>query len=74
MLSEVAGESTLELELEEGETARDLFRKLTRRWPELDRYQAICRVAVNEQYGSWERVLKPGDEVAFFPPVSGGAR
>lgn len=30
------------------------------------------RVAVNQQMASLATPLKPGDEVAFFPPVTGG--
>ena len=30
------------------------------------------RVAVNQQMASAGTPLKPGDEVAFFPPVTGG--
>ena len=29
-------------------------------------------VAINQQYGSFDSVLESGDEVAFFPPVTGG--
>lgn len=28
--------------------------------------------AVNQEYASPDHVLKEGDEVAFFPPVTGG--
>lgn len=28
--------------------------------------------AVNHEYVGFEHPLKPGDEVAFFPPVTGG--
>jgi molybdopterin synthase sulfur carrier subunit len=30
-------------------------------------------VAVNMEYADREREVRPGDEVAFFPPVTGGA-
>ncbi|HEY7991116.1 MAG TPA: molybdopterin converting factor subunit 1 [Stellaceae bacterium] len=30
------------------------------------------RVAVNQTYVGWDHPLKPGDEVAIFPPVTGG--
>ncbi len=29
-------------------------------------------IAVNKEYTSLDQVLKNGDEVAFFPPVTGG--
>jgi len=30
------------------------------------------RVAVNQTYVDWRHPVKPGDEVALFPPVTGG--
>ena len=30
------------------------------------------RVAVNLEYATLDRPVAPGDEVAFFPPVTGG--
>ena len=32
----------------------------------------ILRVAVNQQYVGWSHPIRPGDEVALFPPVTGG--
>lgn len=34
---------------------------------------AGCMVAINEEYADPERILENGDEVAFLPPVAGGA-
>jgi molybdopterin synthase sulfur carrier subunit len=30
------------------------------------------RAAVNQEHGGWNTGLHEGDEVAFFPPVTGG--
>jgi sulfur-carrier protein len=32
----------------------------------------LLRVAVNKEYVGWDHPLAPGDEVALFPPVTGG--
>ena len=32
----------------------------------------LVRVAVNKEYVGWDHPLMPGDEVALFPPVTGG--
>jgi molybdopterin synthase sulfur carrier subunit len=29
-------------------------------------------VAINQDYVSWRQPVREGDEVAFFPPVTGG--
>lgn len=33
---------------------------------------AAVRVAVNQEYARLDHPVGPGDEVAFFPPVTGG--
>jgi molybdopterin synthase sulfur carrier subunit len=33
---------------------------------------SVVRVAVNQDYVGREHALAPGDEVALFPPVTGG--
>ena len=43
-----------------------------------DNYQAafadlkVIKVAVNQEYVSFDSPVQDGDEVAFFPPVTGG--
>jgi sulfur-carrier protein len=33
---------------------------------------SMVRAAVNQEHVPLDRPVKPGDEVAFFPPVTGG--
>jgi molybdopterin synthase sulfur carrier subunit len=33
---------------------------------------ARLRAAVNQEHAGWEAAVGPCDEVAFFPPVTGG--
>jgi molybdopterin synthase sulfur carrier subunit len=33
---------------------------------------SAIRVAVNQDFAEFDHRLSPGDEVAFFPPVTGG--
>ena len=42
------------------------------RWSEAFAPGRDWRVAVNQQMADLSSPLKPGDEVAFFPPVTGG--
>ncbi|MEZ5670171.1 MAG: molybdopterin converting factor subunit 1 [Alphaproteobacteria bacterium] len=32
----------------------------------------VVRVAVNQEFAGMDTPVRPGDEVAFFPPVTGG--
>ena len=53
-----------------GTTVGALWRSLVAEHPELTRFQV--RFAVNEEYVTASHRLADDDEVAFFPPVSGG--
>jgi molybdopterin synthase sulfur carrier subunit len=53
-----------------GTTVGALWRSLVAERPELGRIQV--RFAVNEEYVTASHRLADDDEVAFFPPVSGG--
>jgi len=33
---------------------------------------SVVRVAVNQEYVKWTHPVKAGDEIALFPPVTGG--
>jgi molybdopterin converting factor subunit 1 len=74
-LREIIGQGEIELASSpEVRTAGDLFDLLCRRQPALEAYRTRVRVAVNETYGSFDSPVADGDEVALFPPVSGGSR
>ncbi len=32
----------------------------------------VVRVAINQEFADWSAPVGPGDEIAFFPPVTGG--
>ena len=33
---------------------------------------SVVRAAVNQEHVDFDHPVKPGDEIAFFPPVTGG--
>lgn len=33
---------------------------------------SVIRIAVNQEYVGFEHPIAPGDEIAFFPPMTGG--
>lgn len=61
------------LELPDGATLADAWRAFADRYPALAPHGEYVRGALNGAYAGWERVLADGDEVAWLPPVSGGA-
>ncbi len=73
-LRDAAGRDRFELPAQPRNTARSLWERLLSDCPALDSYTARTQVAVNGKYASWEAEVQSGDEVVFFPPVSGGVR
>jgi molybdopterin-guanine dinucleotide biosynthesis protein A len=70
LLREQAGRSEEALE-SAAATPRELYAELQQRHG-LKLAPEFLRVAVNDEFGSWTQPLKPGDTVAFLPPVAGG--
>ena len=68
---ELLGTDAIGIELPRGATVDDLRRRLGERSPQLLRLPLAC--AVNRDYARADTVLCEGDEVAFIPPISGGA-
>jgi MoaE-MoaD fusion protein len=73
MLKDLAGSASDALELPEGATVGDLLKHYESRIPKLRESLRSLAVAVNQQYAGPATELKPGDEVALLPPVSGGS-
>ncbi len=54
-------------------TAATVLADVLARYPDLRRFGRALLVAVNEEYAGPDAVVRAGDEIAVFPPVSGGA-
>ena len=72
-LREIAGAPDLRLELTDGATVQEAWSTLVRRHQEMAPFTSSVSCAVNEDYSRMTATLREGDEVAFLPPVSGGA-
>lgn len=71
---EKAGVAEVELKLGSGARVRDVIAELRRRYPELSEAfdGGNFFVSVNHEVAELEQELSEEDEVALFPPVSGG--
>jgi len=57
----------------DGATVRDVLTRYASQVPRLKESLPSLALAVNQQYAAPDTILKPDDEVALLPPVSGGA-
>ena len=62
------------IDINHPKTLEELKGYLVNIYPELKKHflQDVLRFAVNQEYVSENLNLKPIDEIAIFPPVSGG--
>ena len=68
-LRELMGEASSVIDLEESVSVSELWQSIIdSKDVEFDNVM----MAVNMEYVKSEHLLKSGDEVAFFPPVTGG--
>jgi molybdopterin converting factor subunit 1 len=69
---EVAGNSIAEIPWSDGQTVLQLKQVLAEIHPGLKPWISRLLIAVNNDYAADDAAIKTSDEVACFPPVSGG--
>jgi MoaE-MoaD fusion protein len=70
---DVVDANPLDLSLEAPATVRSAFESLVARFSQLERFGRSLLFAVNQEYATPDTLLKENDELAVFPPVSGGS-
>ena len=70
---DVVDANPLDLSLEAPATVSSAFQSLVERFSQLERFGRSLLFAVNQEYATPDTVLKENDELAVFPPVSGGS-
>ena len=72
-LRELAGAENAALQVPPGSSLADVYDALRTKHPALPARDSV-RGALNREFAGWDEHVSEGDEVAFIPPVSGGAR
>lgn len=70
---DVVDTNPLEVSLDAPATVSSAFQQLVARFAQLERFGRSLLFAVNQEYATPDTQLKENDELAVFPPVSGGA-
>ena len=72
-LKDRVGRDRIQVSVGQPALVQDLMVAIGQAYPELAQALPSVLVAVNKAYAGQQTSLSPGDEVALFPPVSGGA-
>jgi molybdopterin synthase sulfur carrier subunit len=68
---EIIGNSVIDLEVNDTDSIGGLRSLLEKDFPALKKLGTYM-IAVNNEYAGEQKTIKPTDEVAIIPPVSGG--
>ena len=71
-LKDIVGSRQLHLDVAAGATVADVLTSLEANYPRIKQYRPVVLTAVNEEYADQQTAIHEGDEIAIFPPVSGG--
>src|SRR5215213_11773229 len=70
---DIVDQNPLEISLAAPATVSTAFQTLVQRFSDLERFGRSLLFAVNQEYATPDTILKENDELAVFPPVSGGS-
>ena len=71
-LAEISGAREMSLDAAGFTDVDSVFNKFARDFPLLEKYRKSVLLAVNSEFARPGSPVHDGDEIAFFPPVSGG--
>lgn len=71
-LKDIIGSREMQLDVPAGSTVADVLTHLEGSYPRMKDYRPVVLTAINEEYVERGTRIEDGDEVAIFPPVSGG--
>jgi molybdopterin converting factor subunit 1 len=71
-LKDIVGAREMQLDVPIGATVADVLTHLENNYPRIKGYRSIVLTAINEEYVEASSPVHDGDELAIFPPVSGG--
>src|SRR5437764_15351561 len=71
-LKDIVGSRQLQVEFRNASTVEDVLAKLEASYPRIKDYRQVVLTASKEEDVDRRTPIQEGDEVALFPPVSGG--
>ena len=71
-LKEMESKKQINIEISEPATVARLLAEVSNQYPQIKNSSGNILVSINQEFASRDQIIVIGDEVAMFPPVSGG--
>jgi molybdopterin synthase sulfur carrier subunit len=71
-LADITGKREIEIDATGHQDVGSVFSYFAKDYPLLESHRSSTLCALNEEFARSSSPVHDGDEVAFFPPVSGG--
>ncbi|EKD88235.1 MAG: hypothetical protein ACD_34C00655G0001 [uncultured bacterium] len=71
-LKERIGKRQINIEISEPVSVSRLLSEISNQYPQIKNSSGNILVSVNQEFAAKDQIIALGDEVAMFPPVSGG--
>lgn len=71
-LKERIGKRQINIEISEPVSVSKLLSEISNQYPQIKNSSGNILVSVNQEFAAKDQIIALGDEVAMFPPVSGG--
>ncbi|MBT3189498.1 MAG: MoaD/ThiS family protein [Anaerolineae bacterium] len=71
-LKDRAKASQISVDISEPATVSDLLASVSRQYPAIESALEYVLISVNQEYADRTQSISSEDEIALFPPVSGG--
>jgi len=71
-LSEITGQRRFDLDASAFPDASSIYDRFAREFPGLNMHRSSLLCSINSEFARLDTKVHDGDEVAFFPPMSGG--
>ena len=72
LLADVTGTREMLMDSATLSDIQSVFSRISGQYPALEAHRSSMLCALNSEFAKFDAPVEDGDEVAFFPPVSGG--
>jgi molybdopterin synthase sulfur carrier subunit len=62
----------MEIHIQPNDTVNDLYEMVSKSYPQIKALQNVKAACNDNLINNWDHKLNDGDQVAFFPPITGG--